>query len=138
MADSESESEDNDSIVVVDPDPASRNASEDLEDDYDRQIIAMDSVDFDVESSEEIHEAGVFIISWDLGVRSGADLLEAVRHNPLLAEKTVLIATSEPTTSLVRCAIELGADGVCMKPYDAEEIAKLLERANASRAAKAA
>ena len=138
MADSESESEENNSIVVVDPDPTSRNASEDLEDDFERQIIAMDSVEFDTESSEDVLEASVYIISWDLGVRCGADLLEEVRHNPRLAGKTVLIATSQPTAGLVRCALELGADGVCMKPYDAAEIAKLLERADAAGAGSAA
>ena len=138
MADSESESEEGSSIIVVDPDPGSRNASEDLEDDFERQIIAMDSVDFDIDSSEDIQEASVYIITWDLGVRCGADLLEEVRIHPLLATKTVLIATADPTPGLVRCALELGADGVCMKPYDAEEISNLLERADANRARKAA
>jgi len=138
MADSEAESEDNSSIVVVDPDPASRNLSEDLEDDFDRQIIAMDSVEFDTDSSEEILEAGVYIISWDLEIRSGADLIEEIRLNPRLSTKTVLIATDEPTPSLVRWALELGADGICMKPYEADEIGKLLERARETRSAKAA
>ena len=137
MADSEDEAE-NTSIIVVDPDPGSRNASEDLEDDFERQIIAMDSVEFDTESSEEVLDASVYIICWDLEIRSGADLLEEVRQNPRLEGKTVLIATKEPTSSLVRCALDLGADGVCVKPYVADEIAKLLERANEARAAKAA
>ena len=135
MAESEDAEEESSSIVVVDPDSSSRNASEDLEDDFDRQIIAMDSVEFDTETSEEVVDAAVYIISWDLEIRSGADLLEEVKTNPRLAHKTVLIATEAPTESLVRCAMELGADGVCTKPYDAAEIGKLLEQAAAKRAA---
>ena len=138
MGDSESESEEASSIVVVDPDPASRNASEDLEDDLERQIIAMDSIEFDIDVSEDIQEAGVYIISWDLGVRCGADLLEEVRRSPLLEGKTVLVASSQPTEGLVRSAIALGADGVCMKPYDPEEIANRVERAEQRRGEKAA
>ncbi len=138
MADSEDESEEVGSIIVVDPDPASRNASEDLEDDFERQVIAMDSVEFDIDSSEDIQDAAVYIISWDLGVRCGADLLEEVRNNALVAAKAVLIATDEPTQGLVRCALELGADGVCMKPYDAVEISKILAQVDQRRAEKKA
>lgn len=126
------------SIIVVDPDPASRSLAEDLEDDFDRQVIAMDSTDFDVDGSEEILEADTLILCWDLGIRSGADLLEQVRHDPLLAQKTVLIAMDAPTPASVRTAIQLGADSVCMKPYCADEIAKALERASAKRMQQAA
>ena len=120
MAESGPGDMENDTIVVVDPDPASRNASEELEDDFDRQIIAMDSVEFDTTGSEEVVGASVYIISWDLNIRHGADLLEEIRHTPGLAKKIVLIASESPTESMVQCAMELGADGVCTKPYDAD------------------
>lgn len=126
------------SIVVVDPDPASRGLAEDLEDELDRQMIALDSMDFDVESSEEVLEASAFVICWDLGIRSGADLLELVRHDPALSDRSVLIAMEAPTRAAVQMAMALGADGVCCKPYDAEEIAGLLARSEAARTAEAA
>ena len=124
-------------IVVVDPDPTSRNHAEDLEDDFERQVIAMDSTDFDTEASEEVLEAGVYIINWNLGIRSGADLLEEVRHEPRLADKIVLIAMAEPTVARVRTALELGADGVCSLPYDGDEIAARFEAIEARRKAAA-
>lgn len=123
---SESESEQAGAIVVVDPDVASRNNAEDLEDDFDRQVIAMDSMDFDPESSEDVLEASIYIISWNLGFRSGADLLEEIRAHPRLADKKVLIATEKPTRAIVHWAMSLGADGVVTKPYDALEIAARL------------
>ena len=128
----EAESEEPGSIVVVDPDASSRNNAEDLEDEFDRQIIAMDSMDFDTEASEEVIEAGVYIFCWDLGYRSGIDLLEEVRHNPRLADKTVMIAIREPTLSQVRWAMSLGADTVCNLPYDPEEVRERLEKLEGS------
>jgi len=110
------------SIVVIDPDATSRNRAEDLEDDFDRQVIAMDSMDFDTEASEDVLDAAVYIICWSLGIRSGIDLVEEVRHNPRLADKKVVVAIDSPTLSQVRWAMSLGADAVCMLPYDAEEV----------------
>ena len=57
-------------IVVVDPDTESRNDAEDLEDEFDRQVIAIDSVDFDTEASEDVLEAAVYIVCWNLGIRA--------------------------------------------------------------------
>ncbi|HPG26561.1 MAG: response regulator transcription factor [Spirochaetaceae bacterium] len=125
-------------IVVVDADPASRNLAEDLEDEFDRQVIAIDSTDFDTESSEEILNSTLVIISWDLGIRSGADLLEELRCNPRLSGKTLLVALERPTRTIVRQAMLLGADGICCKPYDADEIRERLETIEARRGSRAA
>jgi len=126
------------SIIVVDPDPGSRSLAEDLEDEFERPVIAMDSMDFDAEGSEEILEADTLILCWDLGIRCGADLLEQVRADPQLSDKVVVVAMDAPTPASVRTAMLLGADAVCMRPYCAEGLAKTFERITASRTAKAA
>lgn len=122
-----SEAEEAGSIVVVDPDANSRNDAEDLEDEFDRQVIAMDSVDFDTEASEDVLDAAVYIIGWDLGIRSGADLLEEIRQNPRLQDKKVIVASSAPTREMVRWAMSVGADTVCTLPYDPAEIRARIE-----------
>ena len=124
---SDSESEPNGSIVVIDPDASSRNDAEDLEDEFDRQVIAMDSMDFDTEASEEVLEAAVYIVCWNLGIRAGADLVEEVRGNPRLADKKVIVALEEPTKTRARWAMTLGADAICSLPYDPEEVGARLE-----------
>lgn len=124
-------------IVLVDPDPASRNAGEDLEDDLERPVFALDSMDFLPETSEEVAEADSFVVCWDLGIRSGADLVEEIRLNAALAGRIVLVAMSKPTRSLVRRAFLAGADGVCRLPYDGQEIATRLASARQSRDAQA-
>ena len=121
-------------LVIVDPDPLSRNAGEDIEDDLDRHVVALDATDFDLEASEEIMEAEAFIVCWDLGVLSGADLVESIRTDERLRDRVVIVATPVPTPSLVRTALRVGADSVCLQPYDAEQIRACLESAAARRA----
>ncbi len=122
-----SESEEGGAFVVVDPSTTSRNLAEDLEDEFDRQVIAMDSLDFDTEASQEVIDAAVYIICWDLGFRSGIDLLEEVRMHPGLKNKVVLMAMEEPKREQVNWAMSLGADGVVCLPYDPEEVRARLE-----------
>ncbi len=123
MPDSDpAEPEQQSAIIVIDGDPLSRNAAEDLEDDLDRQVIAMDSTDFDLDGSEEILEAGAFIIAWDLAIRSGADLIESLRQDERLAGRPILVASSRVDRGLVRAALAVGADGVCRLPYEADEV----------------
>ncbi|MGB0619684.1 MAG: hypothetical protein ACPGVZ_09440 [Myxococcota bacterium] len=114
-------------IVVVDPDTESRNDAEDLEDEFDRQVIAIDSVDFDTEASEDVLEAAVYIVCWNLGIRAGADLIEEIRSHPRLEGKCVLVAVKEPTKTVVTWAMSLGADAVCSLPYDPGEVGERLE-----------
>ena len=127
MADSDEDEGGTGSIVVLDPDQNSRNDAEDLEDEFDRQVIAMDSMDFDTEASEDVLEAAVYIVCWNLGIRAGADILEEIRSNPRLADKKVIVAIAEPTKTIVRWAMTLGADAVCALPYDPEEVGERLE-----------
>lgn len=130
-----SEEEPSKPILIVDPDPASRNAGEDLEDDLNCRVVAIDSIDFDLEGSEEIGEADAFIVCWDLGFRSGVDVVELIRADETLGDRVVIVAAAAPTRSLVRCAFESGADGVCQVPYDAAEIQERLAAGRARRAA---
>lgn len=120
-------------IIVVDADPLSRTTAEDLEDELDRQVIAMDSADFDLEGSEEILEAGAFIIAWDLGIRSGADLVESLRSDERLATRPILVACQRVDAGLVRAALQAGADSVCHQPYDADEIQARLAQVETRR-----
>jgi DNA-binding response OmpR family regulator len=125
-------------IIVIDGDPLSRNAAEDLEDDLDRQVIAMDSSDFDLDGSEEILEAGAFIVAWDLAIRSGADLIESLRQDERLADRPILVASDRVDRGLVRAALSVGADGVCRHPYEAEEVRARLMVAERKRSPAAA
>lgn len=127
------------SLVVVDPDSGARNLAEDLEDDLDRPVVAIDSMDFEPETSEEVMAAQVFVVCWDLEIRSGADLIELIRRSPQLGDRVIIAACPAPTKEMVRTALQVGADAVCFHPYDAEELAGCIENVIAVRSgAKAA
>lgn len=128
------QADDRSAIIVIDADALSRNAAEDLEDDLDRQVIAMDSADFDLDGSDEILEAGAFIVAWDLGIRSGADLVESLRGDVRVRERPILVASDRVDPGLVRAALSIGADALCLQPYDPEEVRARLEKAEQGRA----
>ena len=130
--------EDKPGIVVVDPDVRSRNQVESLEQALDLPVFAVDPSEFDPAGSEEIQRAAVFILCWDLGFRCGADLLEEIRSHDTLKDRKVLISLDAPTRNLVRLVMELGADGVCHRPYDEAELTACLERAGITAAAASA
>lgn len=121
-------------IVLVDPDAASRTAGEDLEEDLECIVVAIDSSDFTPAESEDILEAEAIVLVWDLEVRLAIDLLEAIRHDPQLADKIVLLASDHPTRTLVKWATRLGADGLVRLPWDGSSLRAALDAARARRA----
>lgn len=116
-------------IVVIDPDGRSRNQVESFESALGIPIFAVDPSEFDPDGSEEIQRAAVFVLCWDLGFRCGADLLEEIRAKEALKDRKILIALDAPTRNVVRFVMGLGADGVCHRPYDEDELSACLERA---------
>ena len=90
-------------------------------------VSTCSSVDFDTEASEDVLEAAVYIVCWNLGIRAGADLIEEIRSHPRLEGKCVLVAVKEPTKTVVTWAMSLGAEAVCSLPYDPGEVGERLE-----------
>ncbi|MFO0687182.1 MAG: hypothetical protein U0900_00560 [Myxococcota bacterium] len=126
------------SLVVVDPDGASRSAAEGLEEALSRPVFAVDPSEFKPADSEEIQNAAAFVLCWDLGFRCAADLIEGLRADPAYADRKILVALDAPTRRLVLLAMELGADGVCLRPWDGEALAAALERVGLPQPAAAA
>lgn len=125
-------------LVFVDPDAPSRMAAESLEDVVGRRILAVDPAEFDPAESEEIQQAAAFVFCWDLGLRCAADLVESLRSSEAFRDRRILIATPDPTRRMVVQAMALGADGVCLMPWDGEEIAARLARLGLPKPAEGA
>ncbi len=128
MSDEEEQEEPKTGLVFVDPDEKSRHAAESLEEALARTILAVDASEFDPGASEEIQRAAAFVVCWDLGFRTGAELLESIRSNEQIRDGKILIAMDEPTRTRVLVAMELGADAVCRRPYDGDELSVRLEQ----------
>ena len=122
-------------LVFVDPDANSRTQAESLEEALGRSVLAVDPSEFKPADSEEIQGAAGFVVCWDLGIYSGADLLEEIRASATLKDSKVLISMDSPTRSGVVLAMELGADGICRRPYEEAELSACLERVGLPRPA---
>ena len=111
-----------DSIVVIDADEAMRTHVEDGDSAVAWSVVAMESLDSEPDAREALVAAAAIVIALDLGFQSGLDLLEAIRRTPELEARPVLIADAAPTRRRVECALWLGANGFCLRPYDHAEI----------------
>ena len=127
MSDEEEQAEPKTGLVFVDPDEKSRHAAESLEEQLARSILAVDASEFDPASCEEIQRAAAFVVCWDLGYRTGAELLESIRANELIRDSKILVSMEKPSRTGVLVAMELGADAVCRRPYDGDELSARLE-----------
>lgn len=134
--DEEQEQDEATTLVVVDPEESSRAAVEGLESELGRPVFAVDPGELDLVESEDVQKAAAFVLCWDLGFRCGADLVEAIRRNEQLRDRKIFVATEAPTRRLVVLALGLGADGFCRRPYEAQELVSLLERAGLPRPAE--
>jgi DNA-binding response OmpR family regulator len=133
----ETEEEAKTGLVFIDPDEKSRHEAEGLEETLARTILAVDASEFKPADSEEIQQAAAFVVCWDLGFRNGAELIEAIRADEALRDRKVLVSMDAPTRRGVLVAMELGADAVCRRPYDGEELAVRLEQLGLPRPAPA-
>jgi DNA-binding response OmpR family regulator len=120
-------------LVFIDPDEKSRHEAEALEEVLARTILAVDASEFKPADSEEILGAAAFVVCWDLGFRTGAEMIEAIRADEKLRDRKILISMDAPTRNAVLVAMELGADAVCRRPYDGAELSARLEQLGLAR-----
>lgn len=134
MSDQEQgEEELNAGLVFIDPDEKSRHAAEALEEVLARSVLALDAVEFKPADNEEIQQAAAFVVAWDLGFRTGAELVEAIRADEALRDRKILVSMEAPTRRGVQVAMAVGADAVCRRPYDGDELIARLEALGLSR-----
>lgn len=132
MSDDEGE-EERTALLIIDPDAKLRAAAEGLEEVLGRPIFALDPGELDLANSEELAKAVAIVLSWDLEIRCAADLLETLRRSEAFADRKLFVASDAPTRALVVLAMSLGADGICRRPYDGEELAAALTRVGLPR-----
>ena len=114
-------------LVVIDADAGERARVEGFADALGRPVhgIAPDSV-LPSSLAEFARGAGV-VVAWDLGGRSGLDLLDAIARVAGTARPRMALAAEGATRAMVVAAVRAGAQGFLSRPYDADELGTLLE-----------
>jgi ActR/RegA family two-component response regulator len=114
-------------LVVIDADAGERARVEGFADALGRPVhaIAPDSV-LPSSLAEFARGAGV-VVAWDLGGRSGLDLLDAIARVAGATRPRMALAAEGATRAMVVAAVRTGAQGFLSRPYDADELGALLE-----------
>ncbi len=113
-------------IVVIDPSSESRETFTDFAEELDAQIVGLDPSEVGPDSIEEFATASWIVLTWDLGGRSGLELLDELRGDAATRDLNVAIASPAPTHSMVEAALRWGARTFLYQPWDAQEIRERL------------
>ena len=96
----------------------------------------LETLDFTVEEAADGSEAlarcrdvvpDVVLLDWNMPVMSGMEFLRALRSSGVEPRPKVVFCTTEGDPSHIRAAIEAGADGYVMKPFDRATLRSKLE-----------
>lgn len=119
------ESDEPRTLLVVDPDESERGRLEELESSLPLRVTSIDPADL-VAQLENAGEPGVVIVAWDLGGRSGLELVESLACDPRTAGARFALASEAPTRGRVEAAFRAGASGFLFRPYDTEAVGRFV------------
>jgi CheY-like chemotaxis protein len=112
-------------LLVVDPDEIQRGLLEELEPDLPLRVTSIDPANLLAEL-ENMGDAGAVIVAWDLGGRSGLELVESLIRDPRTAGARFALASEAPTRGMVQAALRAGATGFLFRPYAAEAVGRFV------------
>lgn len=76
----------------------------------------------------ERQKAGLVISDWHMPKMTGIELLRAIRANEALKDTPVLMVTGESSQKNIIEAMEAGASGYLIKPFDFEAFEKQINK----------
>ncbi len=114
-------------LVLIDPDGDERDRLEEIGDAKDREISAIDLGDLVEDFYETIGESQAILVAWDLGGRSGLELVEQLVRDPRCEGIPVFLAHGAIKRPMVEAALRAGAAGFVRRPYDLDEVDRLIQ-----------
>ncbi len=113
-------------LLIFDADPEARDRLEELGEAEGREVTAIDPSDFGDETWESLTEVRGIVIAWDLGGRSGLELLERLVRDERSHGLPIAMAHPAPTREMVGVALRQGARGFLIQPYELAEVDQTL------------
>jgi len=80
-----------------------------------------------LERLQEIGQADLMLVDWNMPEMNGYELLQAIRANPSYNDICVVMVTTEAETTQVIKALEAGANEYIIKPFSKEAIHEKLQ-----------
>ena len=87
-------------------------------------LLQADGGDVVIELLSQHDDVGLILMDWNMPVMNGLDCLRAIRANPQTGAIPVIMVTSEALRERIVEAIQCGANGYLMKPFDVEKLKK--------------
>lgn len=114
-------------LVVIDPSPAQRERLAAAADALGGvPVVALAPGVLGPAALAALAGARGVVVAWDLGVRAGLDVVEALAHDPATGGVPAALAVEAPTRVHIELALRAGARTVVRRPYDPGEIARAL------------
>ena len=110
------------SVALLDADEESREGFGRLADELGMQLVVIDPDELQGEGFEELAEVSWIVCAFELGGRSGMDVLERVRSDPRTSAKHFALAVEAPTRALLDAALRWGATTLLYQPWEIEEL----------------
>lgn len=117
-------------IAVIDPSPESREAFGEIAQSLGAQVMSIDPNDLGPDVLEDLANVAWVVLTWDLGGRSGLDVLDRLRRNESTSHLAFAVASEAPTRSMFEAAIRWGARTLLYQPWDADEVLDRLSRSD--------
>ncbi len=116
-------------LVVIDADANERARTEGFAEALGRPVHAIAPDALLPSALAELANAAAVVVAWDLGGRAGLDVLDAIARRQGATRPRMALASEAATRAMVAAAVRSGAQGFLSRPYDADELAALLEGA---------
>lgn len=113
-------------LVVIDPSAAERERLTAAAGQLGVLVEALDPRDLPPARLAALAGASAVVVAWNLAVRSGLDVVEALAHRRETARVPLAIAADAPTRTLVELSLRAGAWTVLQRPIDPAELARRL------------
>ncbi len=75
------------------------------------------------------NDIDLILLDWNMPLMNGVDCLKKIKSDPASAEIPVIMVTSEATQSKIVEAIQIGANGYLVKPFEAETLKDKITKA---------
>jgi len=109
-------------LWLADPDAVGEADVEALGTGLGREVVQLEPGFLDAEALSRLEQAAAVVVSWDIGVQAGLDVLEALRGDERMQATPILMSSPEPTPAAVRLALDAGANGFLFEPLEAEAL----------------
>lgn len=102
-------------------------------------LLLLDQLHYEAESAHDVPTAITLLETWTpalifcdlmMPVLNGLDFLNYRRTHPTLQHIPVYILTGSAEAEYTRDALELGANGILLKPFGSAQVLKIIESLN--------